>query len=110
MPDEFAGKKSGAMGAGGIPQAARQFLKTRLVPEEYAQLVKLLQREANSRPLGASSMPAMDKRHARPGDAYYYSTMSGHYVGPNGIARQRPRPLDLSRAERELADIIAGRR
>jgi len=96
-------------GLGGIPKAAHQFLKTRLVPEEYAQFLKVLRSAANPRPLAGDSMRVME--HRRPDGKYYYSPSRDACIGRNGIATRRPLPqMDTSRAERELQDIISGAR
>ncbi len=92
----------------GVPQAAWAFLRTRLQPDELKQFEQVLQRDAKSRPLGPSSIAAMDAR--RPTGRYYISTMHGAAVKPNGITsyRRQPPAMDLSRATKELDDIIAG--
>ena len=98
-----------AMGAGGIPERAHAFLRTRLVPDDYQQFLGVLKRAANARPMAGDSLRLMDRRPAS--GRGYYSTFSDHYVQENGVTTRRPpRPMDLSRANRELDDIIAGRR
>jgi hypothetical protein len=70
---------------------------------------KVLERAAQSRPLGGNSVAAMDTR--RPDCAVYVSTMHGSLIGRDGRVTRRYRTVDTRAAERELAEIIAaGRR
>ena len=97
-----------AMGFGGIPERGWAFLATRLLPADLDQLKEVLKRAASSRPMGGSSLHAMDQR--KPDGQVYVSTMHGTFIGKDGRTTRWARARDLRAAEKELNDFISGAR
>jgi len=91
-----------------LPPHGLEFIKTRLSPDDVDSFMKLLKRPDTSRPLGASSMPAMD--HRRHDGTAYISPTHGQLIGKDGRVTRWARGRDLRAAEQELSDFINGGR